>query len=215
MSELYIKPGVLEITKGWDFDYTFNGSESRYYVVFSLLYFTFYLTIPKIKRKKYWKSDREWGVKYHNQALWFHYGSDMKYKCLRMPWEWVRVRLQELCPYGTWEDAQSNPTLMKSEEEKKTNRLEYRFDYRYVTKAGEVQETEARVYVSEAEWRLRCCKWLPYPRKIQRAIWADFESPVGEEVGSWKGGTSGCSYIMLPGEDAEDTFRRMEREDQS
>ena len=32
---------------------------------------------------------------------------------------------------------------------------------------------------------------------------------VGEETGSWKGGTIGCGYNLKPGETAEECFDRM------
>jgi hypothetical protein len=39
-----------------------------------------------------------------------------------------------------------------------------------------------------------------------------FDDEVGERSGSWKGGTIGCSYEMLPNETPEQTLRRMEKE---
>lgn len=51
------------------------------------------------------------------------------------------------------------------------------------------------------------------PRVMEvRAIDVQFSDEVGERTGSWKGGTIGCGYNMLPGESPLDTLRRMEAE---
>lgn len=84
--------------------------------------------------------------------------------------------------------------------------------YRYVLRSGEVQEVVATIGVREGEWRRRWLKWLPWAAKVVRAIDVSFSNEVGERAGSWKGGTVGCSYEMLPGEEPVDTLRRMERE---
>lgn len=53
-------------------------------------------------------------------------------------------------------------------------------------------------------------KWLSLFRKdrLHRSLNLDFSEEVGPEKGSWKGGTTGHSIEMLPGEMHEAAFRR-------
>ena len=53
-------------------------------------------------------------------------------------------------------------------------------------------------------------KWLRwfYPKKIRRAIDIQFNSEVGPEKGSWKGGTTGHGMDMKEGETLRQTFER-------
>jgi hypothetical protein len=84
--------------------------------------------------------------------------------------------------------------------------------YGYTLKNGTVQERNATFYVERREWRMRWLMWLPWPRMVQTCIDVTFSDEVGERSGSWKGGTTGCSYEMKKGELPLDTLRRMESE---
>ena len=81
-------------------------------------------------------------------------------------------------------------------------------DYTYTLRSGEVQHRKATIQVQEQEWRRW---WLPW-RKVWRGIDVAFDGEVGERTGSWKGGTIGCGYEMLPDETPLECLRRMERE---
>lgn len=83
------------------------------------------------------------------------------------------------------------------------------FDYTYYLKNGEVQHRKASVTIVRRTWRVR--GW-PWKKKINTSIDVTFDDEVGERTGSWKGGTIGCSYEMLPNETPEQTLRRMESE---
>lgn len=78
--------------------------------------------------------------------------------------------------------------------------------------AGAVQTVTATITVCEREWRQRWLRWTRFGRMVRRDIEVEFSDEVGSRAGSWKGGTVGCSYTMLPGEEPIDTLRRMERE---
>jgi hypothetical protein len=75
-----------------------------------------------------------------------------------------------------------------------------------------VQKREATIKVEEREWRWHWFKWLPLTKKVRRTIAIDFNGEVGEGTGSWKGGTMGCGYELLPNETPLQCLRRMERE---
>ena len=59
-------------------------------------------------------------------------------------------------------------------------------------------------------WRV--LKRWPIYKWYRKSINVQFSDETGERTGSWKGGTIGCGYDMLPGETAEQTLRRMEKE---
>lgn len=80
--------------------------------------------------------------------------------------------------------------------------------YTYTLRSGEVQNRVAKVYAETRTWWR---PWLPW-RKTVTSINVEFDGEVGERTGSWKGGTVGCGYPMLPGEAPVETLRRMERE---
>jgi hypothetical protein len=48
--------------------------------------------------------------------------------------------------------------------------------------------------------------------KTQKTISIDFDREVGERKGSWKGGTLGCGYELLPNENPLECLRRMEKD---
>lgn len=55
-------------------------------------------------------------------------------------------------------------------------------------------------------------KWLPFITDQREYVMFDFDKEVGKEKGSWKGGVLGSSYLIKPGETAEECIKRMERE---
>ena len=83
------------------------------------------------------------------------------------------------------------------------------YPYRYKLKNGEVQLRTASVVIEKMTWGLR---WWRFPVLTRDYIDVTFSDEVGERTGSWKGGTIGCSYNLLPGESAEACFRRMEQD---
>ncbi len=83
------------------------------------------------------------------------------------------------------------------------------YDYTYRLKNGEVQHRKASVTIERRTWYMR---WLPCKKKVITSIDINFDGEVGERSGSWKGGTIGCSYEMLPNETPEQCLRRMESE---
>ena len=70
----------------------------------------------------------------------------------------------------------------------------------------------ATTRIEEREWKFGTgkFKWLSLFRKakISRSLDIDFSKETGRRKGSWKGGTTGHSISMLPGELHEAAFRR-------
>jgi len=90
-------------------------------------------------------------------------------------------------------------------------RVSVDYPYAYTRKNGEVQNRIATVHIDRMTWRMRWWPLLPF-KKVRTSINVKFNEEVGEGTGSWKCGCTGCGYEMLPGESAEQTLRRMERD---
>jgi hypothetical protein len=84
-----------------------------------------------------------------------------------------------------------------------------KFDYTYTRRNGEVQHRIATVGLERRTWHR---KWFPWVKMTLTNIDVDFDGEVGERSGTWKGGTVGCGYDILPGETIEQCLRRMESE---
>lgn len=203
---IYRKPGFIEITKGWDFTYKLSQYHEEYTIIFSLIFLTFYVSLPEFLRGKYdfdnW--DRSWGVYWFEKSINFRWGNKSWY--WRMPWDWEHVRHEILFPDGTFRKP------MGDSWDTSDGRLVGVYPFTYTLKNGTVQNRTATVYTEEREWRMRWFKRLSWPNLIRRQIWVSFDGEVGERTGSWKGGTVGCGYDCLPGETMEETFKRMESE---
>lgn len=70
----------------------------------------------------------------------------------------------------------------------------------------------ATVKVKEMEWRPRWFMWTTLFAQKRTSIDIEFDKEVGERTGSWKGGTLGCGYNLLPNETPLECLRRMEKE---
>ena len=84
--------------------------------------------------------------------------------------------------------------------------------YTYTLRSGTIQNVTATI--GEERWVIgrRYIHRLGWPKTRKGAIDVQFSGEVGERSGSWKGGTVGCGYDMLPGETPGECLRRMERE---
>ncbi len=90
--------------------------------------------------------------------------------------------------------------------------------YEYIDKYDN-SKTIARVNIEEREWIRGKWKWLRAILKfipgcvfIRRTIDVEFRDEVGSEKGSWKGGTLGCGFNMLPNETIDECFNRFQKE---
>ena len=76
---------------------------------------------------------------------------------------------------------------------------------------------EARCHIEEREWHRGLWRWaraitrnFKWGRHIQRTLSVDFNEEVGKRKGSWKGGTTGCSMRLLPGETTDAVIKRFQ-----
>ncbi len=192
----------IEITRGFNFAYEVSQYHERYTLVVTLIYFTFYIGLPNFGYD-FNKWDRGWGLYWFESAILWKWGQ--KTWCWRMPWDWEHVRHEVMFSDGLKKPVGDSWDL-------NDGRIVDVYPYTYKLKNGIIQNREATVYIEEREWRWRWFRWLRWPRLIRRSISVDFNDEVGERTGSWKGGTIGCGYDLLPGESAYKCLRRMEKQ---
>lgn len=219
--------------------FTVYGGDSNLDFSFHFCFFLFgiYLTLERILPKNFqfqYKSknygllpcERSFSFYYNERAIWLQlwdneddYSAKQtwinKMHVFHFPWDRSWVRTSRLLKNGEWFHETYKKRLPWKEAQQIKEKLgiwEETYPYKYVLKSGEVQERTATVTVDEMEWRFRWFKWLPLFRKIRKSISIRFSGEVGEETGSWKGGTTGCGYDLLPNETPEQCLRRMEKE---
>lgn len=190
---------------------------------FALDLFGFLIALPFLDRYRYEPHEimEAWRVYYHERSVWFNWGRH--YKAFRMPWDLEHIKHEVLRPDGTWapyvgswetgKPIRNTAGVVVFDGGKEPDgRWEGTYLYRYTLRNGEVQRRLATVHVERREWRQRWLRWCPLFALRRQSIDVKFDGEVGERTGSWKGGTVGCGYDMLPGENALETLRRMERE---
>lgn len=67
-------------------------------------------------------------------------------------------------------------------------------------------------WVEEREWRPKWLTWTNKFKRVKRYIEIEFDSEVGKDKGSWKGGCLGCGYDLKDDETPMECIKRMERE---
>lgn len=148
-----------------------------------------------------------WGVSYSEGVLWLRWGRH--YRMVEMPWrDRVHIAHDVMRSDGSWA-----PTVGSWERDKEPDgRHTETYPYRYLLRSGELQQRTATIHVTRMEWRLRWLRWTRFGRDVRHYIDVEFSDEVGERSGSWKGGTTGCSYELRPGETPLQCLRRMESE---
>jgi hypothetical protein len=131
-----------------------------------------------------------YGFVFFQDGLHLHWGQgkgtrDDPFAIIAMPWRWHHRK-------------DAHKQLSKPET----------YPYIYTLSSGDVQYRNATI---QAETRTWIRPWLPYKR-VSRYIDVSFDEGVGERHGSWKGGCTGCSFDMQPGDTPVMALRRMEAE---
>lgn len=174
---------------------------------FCLDFFGFLISLPFLDRWRYEPHEimERWGIALYERSLYLCWGRHSKF--LRFPWDWEHVKCEVRRPDGSWV-----PHVASYDNKEPDGRWTETYDYTYTLRSGEVQRRKATVYVERREWRWRAFTWLPWPALKRQSIDIAFDDEVGEGTGSWKGGTIGCGWDLLPGETPLESLRRMERE---
>ena len=204
MNEYRCSWGSFMFSRGFGLGYSVYHDSANIFIY--AIFLKVFIKVPMIINQRPGTEDYCASYGFQFGETGWHFNWRDKCKILWYPWSWDHIRHTYL-----WPDGRSHHDSGKREyqapEETKTS-----YPYTYVLKSGEVQFRTAVCNGEEREWRWRCLKWLPYPRRVERTVNVDFSGEVGEQSGSWKGGTIGCSTDWKPGETLQDALRRMEAE---
>lgn len=205
-------------------------------LIFATLYLTFEDVMPKRFQPTYESkygtekikigTGRAFTFYYHERAFWLQFWDNEddlyakrawinKMHVWNLPWDYEWVRTSMFLKNGMWlHETADNRRSWKFSKETEEMLWKETHPYRYALNSGEEQNLEATIGVEEREWRWRSrlFKAIGWPKKISKTISVDFSVEVGEGRGSWKGGTVGCGYEMLPNETPAECLKRMERE---
>lgn len=210
-------PGLFEFywwgAPSLAFEFIYSGGDDRWpwmlhvrFLNFNLFLHIPWLVVPVSTVEPYMRGWQQWGFSMLDDALHLHWNE--RTKVIWLPWlHKIHQRHEVRRPDGSWV-----PYVPHYEEKEPDGRETFDFPYSYKLKRGEIQNRTASVYVERRAWRPKWFTWTSLFEKERQNIDVQFSDEVGERTGSWKGGCIGCGYEMLPGETAEQTLRRMERE---
>lgn len=203
-------------TKHFELSYSVCGYFSnKPRITISLLFFTLILKIPFRNKWTDECDPPKYGIAIHHNSFWIYMGGKgnwggNKSKAWDFPFitkNWYRTSI--LLKDDTWvhEKRGSNKDFWHE----KWNDLKKIWNYDFLDKTDNTL-IPTKIHVTEREWRPKWLEWTNLFSKVRRSIEVEFSEEVGSRKGSWKGGTIGCGYDMLPNENPIDTIKRMEKE---
>lgn len=194
----------LEITKGWNFSYHIFQDKQEKFLVLSLIYFTFYISLKDFKNYDEEDCNRVWGVYYCDRSLWFCWSK--KTKTIDMPWQWVLIKNEVMMRNGQWLDR-----ISLFPPEKKNFKI-WNDTFTYVSNNINAQKTEVDIYLERYTYCWKVFKWIKFPKRSHRSINVTFKDPIGDDVDTWKGGCYETSLVLKNDETPIQGLRRMEIE---
>jgi hypothetical protein len=204
---------------GWHFDISYEKCgyfDNRPRINLDLIFFSLTIVLPF--RNK-WTDECDapkWGIAIHNNTVWIYRGGKGNMSGGNKWWTWDIpfitkdwVRTSILLKDGTWEHEKPRHHKGFYNEEWKEKQKRWAYDY---TDSYDGEIIPTTIYVEEREWRPKGMRWTGLFATVRRTIDIHFSKEVGREKGSWKGGTVGCGYNLLPNEQPLDCLKRMEKE---
>ena len=161
--------------------------------------------------------NKEYGIQLSEGFLQLFYGiqsddssEERKYKSWFLPWTQWQFKRRSLCDLTgdiifTEHDGKMNhEAWAKAKESQPTKELAF-FDY-------DGESNMAICSIEEWEWTFGTswCQWLKWFRKpfIKKTLELSFAKETGAKKGSWKGGCTGSSIVMMPDESINSAFNR-------
>jgi hypothetical protein len=158
----------------------------------------------------------KWGIAIHNKTLWIYRGGNGNMNGGNKWWTWdipfiTRnwVRTSILLKDDTWEHETWGRGKDFYNDEWKSKQKSWNYDF---IDSYDNTIVPTTIYVEEREWRPKWLTWTSLFAEKRRTIDVHFSKEVGKRKGSWKGGTVGCGYDLLPNERPLDCLKRMEKE---
>lgn len=204
---------------GWHFDISYQVCgyfDNRPRINLDLIFFSLTFILPFRNKWKNECDPPKWGISIHGNTFWIYKGGKGNGKGGNKWWTWdipfftkEWFRTSVLLKDDTWEH--ETPKIRKNfyETEWKQKQKSWTYDY---TDSYDGAVIPTTIYVHEREWRPKWLMWTKLFAFTRRTIDIDFSKECGKRKGSWKGGTIGCSYELLPNEEPLDCLKRMEKE---
>lgn len=187
--------------------------DNRLMIHFDLLWISLYIHFPiysNIDECEY----PEFGFYYHSNSLVLCW--NMAKKFIHMPWSYEWVRTSKLLKDGAWwHETKGNRKKYSKEQDQWELENLWSEIHRatYVTSGGAVQDDlQATIKIEEREWRQKWLMWTKIGNKVSKDLAVSFDNEVGNQRGSWKGGTLGCGIKMKKDEQPIRALRRMMKE---
>ena len=213
-----IRKKWFEYTSGWSgigFTIQKSGSDERPHLHLQMIWGQIFIYLSDKYSSEYIEDPKRWGINYNFQSdlvhiIFFYWGNYSKLFTLPTEYQWIRTSV--LLKDNTWDHETKGNRKEYYKNEWKDKIYSETFDYTYILKNGNKQNSKATIKVEEREWRRSFLKWTKKFALIRKSIEIDFDTPIGEGVHSYKGGVYGTGYNMLPNETPLQTLRRMEKE---
>ena len=168
-----------------------------------------------------------WGVNIHDNTLWIYIGGGGNFEGGKkwITWdfpfltkEWVRTSILLKDGYDWFHETKDNRRTCEEDVEGKIigsygwiNKNKWKETHPYIDSYDNTV-VNATISVDEREWRPKWLMWTKLFAITNKTIDIEFDKEVGKRKGSWKGGTVGCSYTLLPNETPLECLKRMEKE---
>lgn len=204
-------------TNSFDISFEICGYfDNRPRINLDLIFFSFEIILP-FRNKWTDESDSpKWGIAIHNNTFWLYKGGKGNMNGGNKWWTWDFpfitknwVRTSLLLKNDTWEHETKGNRKEFWKDEYKFTRKSWNYDF---TDKYDGEIIPCTFHIEEREWRPKWLMWTKLFADVRKSIEIEFTKEVGKRKGSWKGGTIGCGYTMLPNEDPIDTIKRMEKE---
>lgn len=225
---LYLNDNIYEENNEWvifywgnHFDISYEKCgyfDNRPRINLDLIFFSLTLILPFYNEWTDECDPPKWGVAVHNNTIWIYRGGKGNMKGGNKWWTWEIpfltkkwVRTSILLNDGSWEHETPGNNKRFYDDEWKEKQMSWEYDY---TDSYDGEIIPTKIYVEEREWRPKWLTWTTLFSYKRRTIDVHFSKECGKRKGSWKGGTIGCGYDMLPNEEPLDCLRRMEKERQ-
>lgn len=155
-----------------------------------------------------------WGFQYDHEMAYIRLTWGSRGKFLYMPWAWDHCLTEIMLADNTFVPYEVYKLRSIERSPEPADLYRQTFPYHYLLKNGDIQYRQATITVERRTWCWRAWPFSSFrwPRKTITSIHVEFNNEVGERSGSWKGGTIGCGWDLLPGESPEQCLRRMEAE---
>lgn len=147
-------------------------------------------------------SDKKYGFDVHSGSIYFHWKNKL------MGWDfpfitWNHYTTEYMDVNNEW---QENRCWNKFSTDTDSNVLTEQHPVFYELRSGDIQWRVATCTQTRMTWRR---KWMPWSKMVKVKLDVKFNQEIGNEAGSWKGGVTGTSHEMRPGESIPECLDRM------